>query len=258
MNHFDDEEKIIRLFQSINRNRILFANFSLGLSSFFNCIYREEMFKGWINSAAKDAMPPDFFSTKYKCMLEVMRVDDHVDDHNSPNALENKVVKQLENMLRAGGISSMKEANIELFYIPDKSKASPNNYKTYVENFRRIVTKHLEKIDKYRSNHPRYKLGFLVFDETPAYIKALQPNDGMRVGEMIQGEPHILFRDKNLMEIFEGKNLDYLIWLTPNKCNDMNPNLYPSTIVIDCKKWQRADRNWIEYKYEEMQCLEVR
>ena len=112
----------------------------------------ERKFKNWINSSGKDALPPDFYSKKYKFMLEVMRTDDYREGYNSPNALESKRVKEVEDMLRANGTRSLKEANIKLFIIPDMSKASENGYGLYVENFKRIVEKHIKKIDCHPAN----------------------------------------------------------------------------------------------------------
>lgn len=257
MNHFDNEENIIQLLQSIEHSQICFANFSFGLSSFFNSIYRENLFRDWVNSSGKDAVPPDFFSQKYKYMLEVMRVDDYVLAENSPNVLESKFVKNIENMLREKSVSSIKESNIELIVIPDMSKASENNYRTYVENYKRIVNKHLSKINQYRSNHPGYKLGFLIFDESPAYLRVTDSSTKVSAGQLIQGYPHILFQDKNFMEIFLNQDLDYIIWMTPYKNTAENPRIYPLVIVIDLKKYKKRKMKLIEYKDEEMKCLEV-
>lgn len=257
MNHYDDEENIIQLLQSIERSQICFANFSVGLSLFFNSIYREKLYRDWINSSGKNDVPPDFFSPNYRYMLEVMRVDDYVLAENSPNVLESKFVKNIENMLREKGVSSIKESNIELLVIPDMSKASENNYRTYVENYKRIVNKHLSKIDQYRRNHPGYKLGFLILDEAPAYIRVENPSIKRKAGELIQGYRHVLFRDKNFMEIFLNHDLDYIIWMTPYKNTEENPRVYPLVIVIDLKKYKKRKMQFIEYKDEEMQCLEV-
>ena len=95
-------------------------------------------------------------------MLEVMRTDDYREGYNSPNASESKCVKEVEDMLRANGTHSLKEAIIQLFIIPDMFKASENGYGLYVENFKRIVQKHMKKIENYRKNHPGYKQGFLI------------------------------------------------------------------------------------------------
>lgn len=257
MNHYDDEENIIRLLQSTEDSQICFANFSFGLSRFFNSIYKENLFGAWINSSGKNDVPPDFFSPNYRYMLEVMRVDDYVLAENSPNVLESKFVKNIENMLRAKGVSSIKESNIELLVIPDMSKASENNYGTYVENFKRIVNKHLSKIDQYRCNHPGYKLGFLIFDEAPAYLRVEHSSTKPKAGQLIQGYPHLLFQDKNFMEIFLNYDLDYIIWMTPYKNTAENPRLYPLVMVIDLKKYKKSKMQFIEYKDVEMQCLEV-
>ena len=73
---------------------------------FFLSLKSERKFKNWINSSGKDALPPDFYSKKYKFMLEVMRTDDYREGYNSPNAMESKRVKDV---LRANEHSLLKK-----------------------------------------------------------------------------------------------------------------------------------------------------
>ncbi len=257
MNHFDDEINIIRHLQWMKRRKIYFVNPTWEVKKFFYSLYKERKFRKWVNSSGKNELPPDFFSEKYRYMLEVMRVDDFVPGNKSPNALESKIVKELDDLLREKGLPPAKESNIQMFIIPDMSKGSKNGYKIYVENFKRIVKKHLDKIDKYRINHPGYKLGFLIFDESPGYWQANEPNVKRKPGERIAGFPHLFVRDKKFIENFLDKDLDFVIWMTPYKNLPENPPFYPEISVFDLKKYEKQKEQLIEYDFEEVVCLEV-
>lgn len=150
----------------------------------------------------------------------------------------------------------MRELNIDVLVNPDMSKASDNNYKTYVENFNRIVNKHLHKIDTYRNNHPGYKLGFLIFDEAPGYIqvKNIDKNINMKKGAI--GKLHFPFRDQNLMKNIVDADLDFVIWMTPFKNFPPNPPVYPKICVIDLKKFRRKVK-LLDYDEERVVCIEI-
>lgn len=257
MNHFDDEENIIRRLQSIPSREIHFVNQTRAAKRFFSSLYRERKFVNWTNSSGKDVPPPDFFSEKYKYMLEVMRTDDYEAGNNSPNALESKIVKELDDMLRERGLPTGKESNIQMFIIPDMSKASKNDYSIYIENFRRIVRKHVDKIQRYRENHPGYKLGFLIFDEAPGYFRATNKKVKPKAGDQVFGYPHFHFMDKNLIESFLDVDVDFVIWMTPFKNTPNNPRMYPQVSVFDMKRNNAWKERLIEYDVSEMVCMEA-
>ena len=256
MNHYDDEKNIIQSLQFTSCREIYFVNATREAKKFFLSLFRERKFSDWMNSSGKDAPPPDFFSPKYKYMLEVMRTDDFEMGHNSPNALESKYVKQIEDMLRENGSRSLKESNIHLFVTPDMSKASKNGYPIYVENFKRIVHKHVEKIHSYRENHPGYKLGFLIFDEAPAYMRVKERNTNPKPGEMIGGFPHAHFYDRNLVESFIDADVDYVIWMTPHKFFWGNPRIMPRICIFDLTKKENLKKHLLGYSTDQMVCLE--
>jgi len=257
MNHYDDEENVINYLQFTPFSRICFIKPRAETFKFFLSLKSERKFKNWINSSGKDALPPDFYSKKYKFMLEVMRTDDYREGYNSPNALESKRVKEVEDMLRANGTRSLKEANIKLLIIPDMSKASENGYGLYVENFKRIVEKHIKKIDNYRKNHPGYKLGFLIFDEAPAYFKPLDKGIKPKAGEAISGWPHLYFKDKNLVDSFCNADVDFIIWITPFKDLPGNIHFLPKICVFDMKRIKAWKRYLMDYKEDDLICMEV-
>lgn len=257
MNHFDDEENIIRLLQSIPLREIHLVNPTRDVKNFFFSLYYERRFDNWINNSGKDVPPPDFFSKKYEYMLEVMRTDDFVAGNGSPNALESKFVKKIEDVRRERGLSSLKESNIQMLIIPDMSKASENGYSIYIENFRRIVQKHIGKINNYRENHPGYKLGFLIFDEAPGYLQVTDKKVKAKAGETVSGFAHFHFMDKNLVESFWEADVDFVIWMTPYKNLSGNPRVYPQICVFDLRRKDKWKKNLVEYNADEMMCLEA-
>lgn len=257
MNYYDSEANIISRLQSVSIKEVCLVNPTRSAKKFFFSLYSEQRFEKWINNSGKDAPPPDFFSEKYKYMLEVMRIDDFVVGKNSPNALESKLVKEVDDMFRKKGMSSLKESNIHMMVIPDLTKASKNGYSIYVENFRRIVDKHINKIKNYRKNHPGYKLGFLIFDEAPGYLQMQDKTVKVKPGAVVSGYPHIHFMDKNFIKVFENADVDFLIWMTPNKNLPQNPKMYPEICVFDIKRRSSWKKKLIKYDEDKMMCMEV-
>lgn len=257
MNHYDDEENIIRLLQSIPLKEVHLVNPTRPGKKFFFSLYRERNFENWTNNSGKNVPPPDFFSKKYKYMLEVMRTDDYMSGNGSPNALESKFLKKIEDMRREKGLPSLKESNIHMLVIPDMSKASENGYSIYIENFKRIVKRHIDKIKIYRENHPDYKLGFLIFDEAPGYLQVRGKKMKAKAGEPVSGFAHFHFMDKNLVESFWEADVDFIIWMTPYKNLSGNPRVYPQICVFDMKRKDNWKKRLVEYNADEMMCLEA-
>ena len=257
MNYFDNEENVIEHLQLTSCKEILFINRTVGAQKFFSSIYDPKAFSNWINSSGKDAPPPDFYSDKYKYMLEVMRIDDYIIGYNSPNTLESSFIKKVDEERRQNGLPTIQESNIKLLYIPDMSKASNNGYSTYIDNFKRIVQKHINKIKIYQKNHPGYKLGFLIFDESPGYLNVEDKNIELKAGEKVYGYRHFYFWDKNLVEVFMNADIDYVIWATPYKNIAANPRIYPKICVFDLKHRGMWKHKLITYNENELLCLEV-
>lgn len=257
MNYFDNEENIIEHLQQTSHRDVLFVNRTLDVQKFFSSLHNPKSFTNWINSSGKDVQPPDFYSDKYKYMLEVMRIDDYIIGRNSPNALESLFISRVDEERRQNGLPTIQESNIKLLYIPDMSMASDNGCSIYIDNFKRIVQKHINKIKTYRKNHPGYKLGFLIFDESPGYLKVENKKIELKTGEPVNGYCHFYFRDKNLVEIFMNADIDFVIWATPYKNMACNPFIYPQVVVFDLKHRGKWKKKLITYNENELQCLEV-
>ena len=257
MNYFDSERNIISLLQTIPLINVYWVNATKEAQKYFFSLYLKRKFIKWVDNFGKDAPPPDFFSEKYNYMLEVMRVDDYEMGVFSPNALESKAYVRIRNMLRENRPTTFEQTGIQVLVNPDITKASKNGYAIYRENFKRIVGKHIGKIDNYRKNHPGKKLGFLIFDESPGYMQISNSDFLHEVGQQVCGRPHRYFWDKNLVGIFDNADVDFVIWITPYKNLPYNPQVFPQMCVFDIKRKIKWKKRLINYNDNEMICLEV-
>lgn len=241
MNFYNKESNILEYIQECNPSEIVKVFSSSKLNHLLYSLKNEKMSKYWIDSSGGRKLPPDFYNDKLKLMLEVMRVDDYVHNKNCPNALETKMIRELENIQIEKGLPTFEEQNIKLLVIPDMKNASEHNYNNYVENFNKTVRKHIKKIPNYRNNHPNYKLGFIIFDESTGYIipKDYAEYKNINYGDPILAYLHFYWLDKNLIDAFIDEDLDYVIWVTPYKNIAENGQLIPSIFLIDIKKYRK-------------------
>ena len=114
-----------------------------------------------------------------------------------------------------------------------------------------------KKIENYRKNHPGFRLGFLIFDEAPAYLNVFDPNITIKAGEPVSGFPHFHYLDKNLVRSFEQADVEYVIWMTPYKKLPSIPPIYPEICIFDMKRKNGWKNKLIEYDIDKMVCLEA-
>ena len=156
MNFFDKEEKIIFFLQDVSKKEIQFYPKTLKHSRKIKSIINKKRWRDWINSSGKNELPPDFYNVTEKIMMDVMRIDDHAFINN-----KGKVVNyhnQRESQLRKEIITkvpNLKEISDQgrLIINPvvrDIPIELDHNYMFYVNNFRRVVGKHIEKIENYK------------------------------------------------------------------------------------------------------------
>lgn len=98
--------------------------------------------ENWINSSGKDDPPPDFYSDKYRIMMDVMRVDDHERTGNRGKLFN--PVRQRERMLHKEitdkfGISPDSKVEIHINAYTGLSSYEDHNYTLYKNNFRRVI-----------------------------------------------------------------------------------------------------------------------
>ena len=211
MTIFDDESEIISLFQDIPADKIFIDETLVDLVDCFNSIHDEEKWKDWINSSGKNELPPDFYNDKLKLMMDVMRIDDHayMDSNgkiiNPTLQKESKIYKQLRETFG-------EDCKIIINAPTDLSTEEDHNFIYYLNNFKRVVSKHNGAIENYRKNHPGYKTIFMVLDESSPYIYVKRKN-------RTSGLLHLWFIDYNFISVINNIKADYVIWITPYKDN---------------------------------------
>lgn len=192
----------------------------------------------WIDSSKNSAFPPDFYSTYFSLMMEVMTVNDvereekkgkdivYLDDEmRHYGKMKNKLVKYIRN-------NNLEEKfkDLELVFFTTDANFE-HSYGNYIAYFRRVVLNHIGKIKEYRNNHPGMKLIFFIYDMSEYYQYKII--DEEKKEEYIM--PHEWFTDERLLDIFRETDVDYLIWFTPYKRDDADPKL-PLAVVFDLKK----------------------
>lgn len=247
--YYDDERNIIKLLETSSKINVkIFSKGFLGNLRTWSILRKvtTEMFfdKRWKNNT-QSKMPPDFISNNGKYMMEVMRFDDHSKNgkDNPTLAKESKMYEEIKPLL-----------NNNLVFITAHSglpTEKDHNYDMYYNGFKRTVTKHINKIPNYKSNHPNAKCIFLVFDESSG---TYYENNGNKN----QGILHYHFMDKKFIDVFEKSDVDYLIWFAPYKGCHIDKKGKPKYIqvtplvIYDVKKFMknRYIRNKI-YNYNE-------
>lgn len=76
-------------------------------------------------------------------------------------------------------------------------------------------------------------------------------------GTAVKGFPHKLFIDRNLVECFINADADFVVWVAPYKNIPGNPRMNPQICIYDMRKKSALEKKLIDYKIDEMMCLEV-
>lgn len=242
MNRYDKEERIINDFQNLKIKEIGLYPLNFKNLWLYGCIHNKRKWRTWIDTSAKNEPPPDFYNDKLKLMMDVMRIDDYtyIDKKgrviNRHNERESKLIEKLtsknESLNRI-----IKEGN--LFIIPDSGLRGyeDHNYNFYVNSFKRVVSKHIKKIDKYKKNHPGFKTIFFIFDESTPYMKLIDCEVPQKPADLMNGDLHQWWRDSNMLNVIKDSNIDYLIWMTPYKLfNSIDKVRYPLAMMYEVSK----------------------
>ncbi|MCM1212252.1 MAG: hypothetical protein NC318_11670 [Blautia sp.] len=250
MYYLDSEKSIISSFQSVNNASVYFPIENAKVINVFESIHNQDNWKLWTESAGKSDPPPDFYSDKYKCMMEVMRVDDHSYKNKKGKVVNptNIHIRDVEKEIVQSGIMDMfPNAELMINAFTDLPTNQDHNYTFYYKSFIRTVKHHIEKIPLYKKNHPNYDMVFFVMDESSAYFEANDSCDAERekkIGKMISGYPHFHFMDRKFVSVFEETKVDYLVWYTPFKFikTSIGKLDLPEVCVLDIK------RHTLQYK----------
>lgn len=262
MYYMDSEESIISHFQSVECDSVYFPVENEDIINVFESIYNIEKWKDWKYSAGKADPPPDFYSDSYLTMMEVMRVDDHSYKNKKGKVVNptNIHIRDVEKEIMQSGIMDIfPNAELIINAHTDLPTDQDHNYTFYYKNFVRTVEHHKERIDLYKTNHPKHKIIFFVMDESSAYFEAEDINDVEKkreAGECIAGKPHFHFMDKNFLKVFENSKIDYFIWYTPFKLINLNGEILdlPQVCVFDVKKMTKRN---ITYDAKRMISAEI-
>ena len=133
----EKESNLIDHFQMLETNEILLLPESEELENVVSSILNSELWKKWIDSSAKDAPPPDFYSDELGLMMEVMRVDDH--GFKKKGKIINPTYEKehkLENELRqVCFLSNFPNAQLQVIADSGLPTEQDHNYNYYFENF---------------------------------------------------------------------------------------------------------------------------
>ncbi|ALG28966.1 hypothetical protein [Glutamicibacter halophytocola] len=154
---------------------------------------------------------PDFEDLPNSLLLEAMQVDDHPRPgrKDATRAREGSVLREL----REAGFAEIFAnasliANVNTQLPTDKD----HNYPAYLTQFAKVIGDHARKVTDYRETRPGFDLGFLILDESSAYIETLGA-----FGSDYQVRPHVWFADRAFAEIIQAAGIDCVAWLTPYK-----------------------------------------
>ena len=185
---------------------------------------------------------PDFVSDKF--MIELFEVDDIVSTKKGKNNPQRKAdaraLRTITDYMKQFPEGTFHE-DVKIIahgdtrydpvsdsYTPDDS-ISHHNYRAYLNNFTRIVQKHVDSIPAYRENFPDKKLGFMIFDDSTYYVPGHLYLSKVTPKQMFLQMP---FFDKNFMKLFIKSDVDFLIWAFENKYVYTDKNKYGSLPLV--------------------------
>lgn len=253
----DKEIDIVEWLQEVQNNEICLLPETDESIKIFETIHDKNLWLNWTNSSGKSDPPPDFYSDKYHLMMDVMRVDDHAYKNKKGKVVNPHVMheKELYKELSHSGILNNFNPDIKVFINGDTglSTIEDHNYTFYCRNFNRIIKKHIDSIPLYLENHPDYKVVFMIFDESTAYIQSEKDIDKkieFRKGNIICGQPHICFVDRRFLNSFINTGIDYLIWYAPYKRVNLLEKSFelPKVCAFDLSKEIPHITDYIENK----------
>lgn len=154
---------------------------------------------------------PDFEDVSHSLLLESMIVDDHprIAGKDATRAREGAVLRELRN---AGFGEMFPNASLVANVDTGLPAAEDHNYRAYLDQFTAVVTKHAAKTGAYRAQRPGFDLGFLILDESTAYLE----NRGA-FGRAQSGRLHAWFDDAGFLRVIRDAGIDLALWLTPYK-----------------------------------------
>lgn len=256
---FDNEDNILSMYRGVTM-RPVYIPLNGAVDDIFNKTHSKKMWKSWVSSAGKSDKTPDYYSKRFKLMMEVMRMDDKAYETsikkgvrviNHTLAAEFKVLKELAD---SEILDSMPKANVFIIADSGLTAEDDHNFIRYRANFLRVLSHHGEQVDTYRKNHPGYKLIFFVFDETSGvYVEKLS-----RKGNQTIGNVYLSFADPIIREAIKKSGADFVISYSPyNTCLTPEGLVTPTPKIVVYDVSDMAQVPTIEYSIDNMVSSEV-
>lgn len=196
------------------------------------------------NNSGHECLPPDFVSSNESFMFDVMRINDS-EKKKSNNPImrrEREIQREIQEAFK--GIDIPMHALTKGLVINAKSEEDydkAHNYTQYLKQFERVARQHIKKIEGCKERHPGQKMGFLILDETDLYMELVHEEDAKKpwvVGDKVMvRQLHIPFFDYNFMKEFEGKGVDFLIWVFPYKLYSGGTYELPLLSIIEVSRF---------------------
>ena len=180
---------------------------------------------------------PDFEDPAASLLLEAMVVDDHPRPgrKDRTRAREGAVLREL----KEAGLDVRPDVRVFASVSSRLPTDQDHSYGAYVDQFTRTVLNHASKAESYRAERPGYDLGFLVLDESTAYLETLGS-----FGPPGIGRPHWWFADSAFVDAMMHSSADCVVWLTPYKsmhAADKGEFPLPTMTIIDVALLSRKE-----------------
>lgn len=255
MAYYDSEINIVNDLCECDNSEIFIFNGND--EEILQCVRKVEE---WQCSSSKSDPPPDFYSDKYKLMMEVMRVDDHACINSKGKVInlhikkENETYKEIQKFVKDNNISF--SGNIFVNTVTDLSTQEHHSYDKYLSNFKRVIDNHNSSYDLYKNNHVNYKLIYLILDESSSYMEkeGFNVNDAL-VGDVIRARLHLFFFDKSFISILKKSKADYYIWFAPFKYFNSKEKVELPQVIVYSKEDLKKIKI-IEYNNTSMHSVE--
>ena len=218
---FDKEVNIVKFIRDFHHEIKTFPNtrkmWELGLK-----ILDENKWDYWVDNSKDTLNPPDFYSNKYRLMMESMQVDEYNQTNENGkmyNPYKQHEKRLLEELAEKGIVN---KDGFNIFIIPDGDKliGMEHNYCLYLSEFKRVVQKHNQQIKQYRKNHPGFETIFLIFDTTSLYAESiveLTKSDTSAGNILMADKIHEPYLDQNFLNIISSLDCEYILWAMPYK-----------------------------------------
>ena len=229
----NDERVAFNLFSSTPQRCSYIPDNDPELLLIYKRVHDDSWGDHWVDSSGKSDNPPDFYSDEYNLMMVFMIVDDHarLDSKGLVNPQKKKDAEAYNELIK--NLEPELIEHLEMITITTSTNLPSNedhNYEFYVNEFRRVISKHLKKIKIYKKNHPTHQLIFFILDESALYVEVeSRYHEAFNNKEEVRARYHYPFADQEMVSILKDSNLDFVIWWMPYRLPDEN---VPTVAII--------------------------